>query len=310
MTTQLVHSSQPHDWGKHFREVSKRGRTACGTTKQTSAESRDSSGPQFGGSSFGRGGHGGGGHGGGHGFRGGSFIGGGGYYGYGWPGYYDYAWDDAFPYSGIYPHYGIYPHPYPFGEDSRAYPGGMFGAEDRTITELQALIRAKDVEMAAVDARVNSSHPDAQLVNDWHALQARYGAARAQALKANADATTWAWPDSMRTTGDTNAAWEAIIRALQPVPMTTTPGDLQDIGNRLLAKGWIPKYKVPQPGQTPGEMFLHDTDPRVVTEAIKKAIHIPRYVWIAGGVVLASVAILAVKAAAGTALKVATAGAL
>ena len=67
----------------------------------------------------------------------------------------------------------------------RTVEGFALGSDstDRTITELQDLIAAKDVEMAAIDARVNEAKPDQKLVDDWHALQAKYGAARTAALR-------------------------------------------------------------------------------------------------------------------------------
>lgn len=181
----------------------------------------------------------------------------------------------------------------------RTVEGFALGSDstDRTITELQDLIAAKDVEMAAIDARVNEAKPDQKLVDDWHALQAKYGAARTAALAAIASSTRSWWPDSMTTTSATNDAWKQIISALQPVPMTVTPGDKQDIGNRLIAKGWKPTYKVPQPRQTPGDKFQQDTDPTNIEKALPqpwKWMVEHKNAMIVGGVVVGGVVVLSV----------------
>jgi hypothetical protein len=180
------------------------------------------------------------------------------------------------------------------GQPVRGFALGS-DSTDHTITELQDLIRAKDVEMAAVDAQVTAAKPDPKLVDDWHALQAKYGAARTAALAAiTSSARAW-WPDSMTTTSATNDAWKQVVSALQPVPMTTTPGDLQDIGNRLIAQGWKPKYSVPQPRQTPGESFMQHTDPTNLENAQPwKWIREHKTALVVGGVALGGVVVLGV----------------
>jgi hypothetical protein len=304
-----------HDWGKHFREVSKRGRATCGATKQTSAESRNSSGPQFGGSSFGRGGggHGGGGghsHG-GHGY--GRFIGGGGYYGYGWPGYYNYAWDDAYPYAP-------YPYGY-FGEDSRTYPGGLFGSQDS-----DALIAYRKLWDPYVTASLRAMNLASQsLINVSKNPPAGFTAkelldlAKTYSDQASTGITAWnqfAGLTTKRMTSQSNAAVKAFMGIVQAMKQFWA----DDNAGKLHVMQSVHEPPQPSPVAQAEVQRLIDASGILTKSDLELAFdamwpdfhlpHIPRYVWIAGGVVLASVAILAVKAAAGTALRVATAGVL
>jgi hypothetical protein len=153
----------------------------------------------------------------------------------------------------------------------RGYYGPHFGS-DHSFSDLQALIANKDVEMTAMDAQINTAKPDQKLVDDWRVLKARYGAAKNLAVKAINDRNaSWLPNWTPGTGGDIDTAYQAVITALQPVPTSVTPGDKQDIANRLMAKGWVPKYTLPQQyQQDAGSTFLQWTDPTNIANAAKK----------------------------------------
>lgn len=212
----------------------------------------------------------------------------------------------------------------PFGEDSRAYPGGLFGGRRRgaafgtvlglySVAELNDLLKAKDVEMAAIGARVAASK-DPSIQSDWAALLSRYKAAKAQAqtaisqaLQTGAGKTPFSlWnieevigdtarsllPDNMNATPETNAAYAGILSALQKTPGIVSPGDKQDIGNRLIAAGWKPKYKVPQPEKKSDVdvAFYQDTSDLHIPK-----FHIPTWVWVGGAAALGLLGYTAIR---------------
>jgi hypothetical protein len=135
---------------------------------------------------------------------------------------------------------------------------GVYSVED-----LDKLIRAKDHDMAAMGAEVAKS-ADPSVREDWTALNRAYQVARAAGLKAIADGRSSIVPDSLEATYNTNAAYKAVVAALQPVPMQTTRGDMQDIGNRLIAAGWRGPPALPPDLRLQSDAdltFYKDTDP-------------------------------------------------
>ena len=132
--------------------------------------------------------------------------------------------------------------------------------------DLKALIANKDVEMNAMALQVVSASPD--IKTDFAALQKKYQAARDGAQSATGVIGSLL-PDFMNSGID--VAYNNIITALQPVPNTVTKGDKQDIANRLIAAGWKPAYKLPQPlQQDAGSAFLQKTDPKNIGDELKK----------------------------------------
>jgi hypothetical protein len=131
----------------------------------------------------------------------------------------------------------------------------------QTVDDLDKLIKNKDVEMAAMAAEVAKS-TDPSIQQDWAALNKAYQSARAAGLKAIEDGRSFIVPDSMQGTANTNAAFKAIIAALQPVPDQVTKGNKQDIANRLIAAGWNPTYTLPYQLQSDADLsFYRATDP-------------------------------------------------
>jgi hypothetical protein len=136
----------------------------------------------------------------------------------------------------------------------------------RSMTDLQDFIAAKDKELQVLhDAVTNTPTASppwpvngyAAWYHDYQALLARWTPARAAALAALAAATsggtsTWTnplgglWSASPNTqTGE--PYYTNLVRILQPVALTTSPGDLTDLHARLNAVQAIPAYTVAQP---------------------------------------------------------------
>jgi hypothetical protein len=166
--------------------------------------------------------------------------------------------------------------------------GTVLGAY--SVEDLDKLIKNKDVELAAMSVEVAKS-TDPSIQHDWAALNQAYQAARTAGLKAITDGRSFFMPDSLEATYNTNEAYKNIITALQPIPMQVTKGDKQDIGNRLIAAGWKPSYKLPEQLQSDADLtFYKDTskfDLLKWLEEHKKA-------FIVGGAVVGGVVVLGV----------------
>lgn len=104
-----------------------------------------------------------------------------------------------------------------------------------TIAELRDLIKAKDQEMQAMTDAYNHFAPtwhgaDADdFANDWHALLARYAAARTIASAAMANTSIFI-PDNMNPV---DSEYHGVINALIQHEGMTAKGDFQDLYNRL-----------------------------------------------------------------------------
>jgi|SRR5271166_5964705 len=160
-----------------------------------------------------------------------------------------------------------------------------------SVEDLDKLIKNKDVELSAMGQQVAKS-ADPSMRQDWATLNQAYQIARAAGVKAVADGKTAFVPDSIASTPSVRAAYSAIIAALQPVPDQVTPGNKQDIANRLIATGWKPTYTLPYQTQSDADLtFYKDTqkpfDFLEWLEAHKKA-------FIVGGVALGGVVVLGV----------------
>lgn len=132
--------------------------------------------------------------------------------------------------------------------------GTVFGLY--TVQDLDQLVQNKDVEMGAIGAAVAASG-DPTLRRDWAALDRAYQSARAGALKAISDGKSLFVPDSLQGTANTDAAYTAVLRALQPVAKTVTPGSEQDVFNRLVAAGWKPDYQLPHAAQSDADVKFY-----------------------------------------------------
>jgi hypothetical protein len=147
------------------------------------------------------------------------------------------------------------------------------GASLDNLGDLQALIRAKDLEFAQLqDELVKKSATWAKRnmpawydwQSDFAALQARYAAAKAMAdkvVQGRLSRHTQIGPD---TPGPEMAGWvrrggDLILAALRKVPGQTTKGDLQDLQSRIAqaltaaafipTPVWVPGRPSPSPSQ-------------------------------------------------------------
>jgi len=173
--------------------------------------------------------------------------------------------------------------------------GTVLGAY--SVEDLDKLIKNKDTELAAMSVEVAKS-TDPSIQRDWAALNQAYQAARTAGLKAITDGRSFFMPDSLEATYNTNAAYKAIVAALQPIPMQVTKGDKQDIASRLMAAGWKPSYQLPFQMQSDADLTVYkDTDPSNLPDPIKdpvKWFKEHKTAFIVGGVVVGGVVVLVV----------------
>lgn len=154
-----------------------------------------------------------------------------------------------------------------FGEDPDGFADfGENFVGVKSLTDLQDFIAAKDKEFQvlhdAVSKTPTTSPPwpvngYAAWYHDYQALVSKWTPARAAALAAIAagvsgSGASWMnplgglWGSSLNTqTGQ--PYYDNLARILQPVPLTTSPGDLEDLNGRLNAIQPIPAYSIPQP---------------------------------------------------------------
>lgn len=134
-----------------------------------------------------------------------------------------------------------------------------------TVEDLDKLIKNKDVELSAMASQIATS-TDPTIQQDWTALNKAYQSTRAAALKMMADVRSWAiTPDSLNGNQKTDAAFKAVLAALQPTPGQVTPGSKQDIANRLIAAGWKPSYQLPFPTQSDADLTFYKATENVPT---------------------------------------------
>jgi hypothetical protein len=110
-----------------------------------------------------------------------------------------------------------------------------------SIDETNALIAAKDADMAAIKAKRDSlgasQAPDPKWDADWGSLQGRWVAANV-ASEVEAAAVQTASPFVPTSIATTETAYQGLLTALQNTSTagTTAPGGFQDLSNRLQAK--------------------------------------------------------------------------
>ncbi len=120
-----------------------------------------------------------------------------------------------------------------------------------SVAELKDLLTAKDADLRDVQVAYDGfastwylKDPAAQSAwaADWQRLISAYGAARSQAETAIISADFEPLPDKDLPA---QAQYQEILDALQPIAHQVTPGDFQDLYNRLSAAVGAP---IPEPG--------------------------------------------------------------
>ena len=158
-----------------------------------------------------------------------------------------------------------------------------------SVEDLDRLIKNKDVEMSAMGQQVAKSS-DRSVLQDWATLSQAYQTARATGIKAVADGKTTFIPDSLASTPDVRSAYSAILAALQPAPDRVTPGNKQDIANRI---GWHTRVQLPFEVQSDADLtFYRGTDPSNFDRL--KWVKEHKTALIVGGVALGGVVVLGV----------------
>ena len=158
-----------------------------------------------------------------------------------------------------------------------------------SVEDLDRLIKNKDVEMSAMGQQVAKSS-DRSVLQDWATLSQAYQTARATGIKAVADGKTTFIPDSLASTPDVRSAYSAILAALQPAPDRVTPGNKQDIANRI---GWHTRVQLPFEVQSDADLtFYRGTDPSNFD--LLKWVKEHKTALIVGGVALGGVVVLGV----------------
>jgi hypothetical protein len=123
-----------------------------------------------------------------------------------------------------------------------------------TVAELIDLVAAKDYVVNQTDKsylsfqdswKAQDSAAQSKWLSEWNLLKTRYGRARLLADTEIANAKIQPVPN---TVIPAETAYTAILRSLQKTEGVTSPGDLQDLANRLANAGASLQFpKVPQP---------------------------------------------------------------
>jgi hypothetical protein len=160
-----------------------------------------------------------------------------------------------------------------------------FGAEfgsflgmstEKTIADLRALIRAKDDEMAQIEANIQGKKVDPEWMRDFQNLRSRYRTARDAAQHALDTAAGGFLGQGIDRffEGFTSAKqyYDAILKALkQAYPdLTVTKGDAQDLYNRMP----FAMRPLPQPGTPPSSQLYQalDTAGKYAPDPVKGAL--------------------------------------
>lgn len=122
-----------------------------------------------------------------------------------------------------------------------------------TVTELRDLVKAKDEDLRQFQLGYEDFAPTWKAKDPvafeawtkaWKALKTRYSNAKTMAnITFSAQKVNPLSEDETPAEG----AYSAILRSLQKVEGTVSPGDKQDLFNRIVAAGKALDYKVPQP---------------------------------------------------------------
>jgi hypothetical protein len=145
------------------------------------------------------------------------------------------------------------------GEDSFVSDFGENLLGIKSMTDLKDLIAAKDVEFRALHDAVSGTpltsppwppNGYASWFKDYQALVSKWQSARGAAQVAiDAAGSFFLNPLGNLDSMSGQPFYDNIIKTLQPVPNTTSPGDLGDLHARLNAIKPIAAYTVPQPTQ-------------------------------------------------------------
>lgn len=126
----------------------------------------------------------------------------------------------------------------------------VFNKSNHTVAELEDLVAAKDYQIASLwsaagphIAKIAAS--DVSWPNDWQGLNTRYKSAKENAEKYIKPLRFSLTPNNMIPV---EPLYQAILTSLKQNPTTITPGDLQDLSNRVSALGIHADYSgTPQP---------------------------------------------------------------
>lgn len=191
-----------------------------------------------------------------------------------------------------------------------------------TVQDLKDLLAAKDYTIAQVGAAYNSFAAkwaakdvaaQAQWFGDWSSLLARYGAAKSKAqgaIDAETNVATALIPDSTKVVPQ--STWDGVLKALkQTYPDSTiTPGDLDDLNNRLTAAGKTPNFsEMPQPAPDADLQIIKAADTTLGLVGISGSGGSSPFPWletvggaVVGGLLIGSIPGVALGAVAGAGL--------
>jgi hypothetical protein len=120
----------------------------------------------------------------------------------------------------------------------------------KSMTDLKDFIAAQDANFKALHDAVLNTPPSsppwppgayAAGYKDYQALISKWQPARTAAVTA----ISMSWGDPNLQTGQ--PFYDTLLHIVQPLPLTTSSGDLVDLNQRLNAIQPIPAYSVPQP---------------------------------------------------------------
>jgi hypothetical protein len=109
-----------------------------------------------------------------------------------------------------------------------------------SVAELQDLLAAKDPDLASMEAQFHTLDPqwrkldpkaDNAWLSDYNALKTRYSIARAAAAATIAAASIL--PDAVLPLAPADPQYRMILKSLQSTEGLTSPGDFQDLFQRL-----------------------------------------------------------------------------
>jgi hypothetical protein len=162
-----------------------------------------------------------------------------------------------------------------FGADFGSFLGM---STEKTIADLRQLIKAKDDEIAQIEAHAKVSSPSADWTKDWQNLKARYSAARDAAQHAIDSGTGGFLGTGINRffEGFTTAKQyiDNILKALkQSYPdLHVSKGDIQDLYSRMPFE----MKPAPQPGTPPSSQayIALDTGAKYAPEPVKAAVSV------------------------------------
>lgn len=184
----------------------------------------------------------------------------------------------------------------------------LLTAKDYTISQVGNAYNAFAAQWAAKDVAAQ-----AQWFGDWSSLLARYGKAKSSAqsaIDAETNVASALFPDSTKVVPQ--SAWDGVLKALkQTYPNSTvTPGDLDDLNNRLTAAGMTPDFsEMPQPAPDADLQIIKAADTTLGLVGISGGGGSSPFPWletvggaVVGGLLIGSIPGVALGAVAGAGL--------